>query len=171
MQYSHLEGINIGSGPHYAEGWLNTDLIPTDSGKQPDLLIDIHSLHYEFDHHAFKKAYVGHVLEHIQWGQALEDAIDNLAYVAETVMVVGPCMDKAIATNQPKSLLAAIEASPTPNDHPWDHKWTPTEALTAEAIRAAGYTPHIVDIATVTKPEWPNPSTACWQTAMWFTST
>ena len=62
--YFGLEGINIGSGQHYADGWLNTDIIPTDKGRQPDMLIDIHDFLDTFEKHQFKKAYVGHVLEH-----------------------------------------------------------------------------------------------------------
>ena len=168
--YSHLQGINIGSGPHYADGWFNIDISEPPIGKAPDLLIDIHALHYEFDQHQFEKAYVGHVLEHIEWGREVEDAIHNIAYIAKTVMIVGPCLDKAHATNQPEWLLRQIEANPNHGDDPGEHKWTPTEQLTAQAITDAGYTPQIVGIATVTLPDWPNPDTSPWQTAMWFTT-
>jgi predicted SAM-dependent methyltransferase len=168
MDYSQYLGINIGSGPHYAEGWWNTDIIPTDSGKQPDQLIDIHDFANTYPERAFKKAYVGHVLEHIKWDD-LASAIQNIAYIAEKVMVVGPCMDKAETNGEPESLLEAIRARENPDDHPWGHKWTPTELLTVEAIMDAGFTPHVVSILTVKRPEWPNPSTSTWQTAMWFT--
>lgn len=168
--YSHLRGINIGSGPHYAEGWLNTDIIPTDRGKQPDILVSINDMPEVFGPKAFKKAYVGHVLEHLERVVELPLAIRAIAYIAETVMVVGPCIDKAIATDQPQSLLDAIRAPEQPIGHPWEHKWTPTEELTRSAIQRAGYEPNIVNIKTVKRPEWPNPSTASWQTAMWFTA-
>ena len=167
--YSHLDGINIGSGPHYADGWLNIDIIPTDTGKQPDILAPIADLPSLFEPHAFKKAYVGHVLEHIPWDD-LTVTIKQIAVIATKVMVVGPCMYKAVATKQPKSLLDSIRAPEQPAGHPWEHKWTPTQELTEYAIRQAGYEPHIVNIKTVTRPEWPNPSTANWQTAMWFTT-
>lgn len=170
MQYSHLEGINIGSGPHYANGWLNIDIAPTDTGKQPDLLMDIYEIPFVFDRHEFRKAYVGHVLEHIPYDD-LDIALGCIAHAAQTIMVVGPCMNKALASNQPPSLLDAIRAPEQPAGHPWEHQWTPTEALTANAIILAGYEPHIVPVAEVRKPEWPNPTTAGWQTAMWFAST
>lgn len=169
MQYSHLEGINVGSGQHYAKGWLNVDVIPTDKGQQPDLLIDILDFPFVFAEHEFKKAYVGHVLEHIAWDD-LPQVIGCLAYVAKTVMVVGPCIHLAEVTGQPQELIDGIRAPEDPDDHPWGHKWTPTEGLTAAAIREAGYEPHIVPVGNVKRPEWPNPSTAAWQTAMWFTS-
>lgn len=169
MAYSHLQGLNVGSGQHYAEGWLNVDAIPTDKGKQPDMLLQIEDFHKTFQEKVFKKVYVGHVLEHIRWSD-LSYIIDNLAYVGEKVMVVGPCIDKAIATDQPISLIDGIRAPEDIDFHPWSHKWTPTEELTIQAIREAGYEPNVVDIKTVRKPEWPNPSIACWQTAMWFSS-
>ncbi len=169
MQYSHLEGINVGSGQHYTNGWLNTDIIPTDKGQQPDLLANIYDYPSLFAEHEFKKAYVGHVLEHIPLKNVFT-AIKNIAYTAEKVMVVGPCLQKAIDSNQPQSLLDAIAAPDDIDQHPWSHKWTPTEELTYDIIKQAGFDPTIVDIKTVRRPEWPNPSTACWQTAMWFTA-
>lgn len=167
--YSHFEGINVGSGQHYAEGWLNTDAIPTDKGKQPDMLLLIEDFMHVFPEKAFKKAYVGHVLEHIRWIE-VPYIVECLAYVAETVMVVGPCIDKAIQRGEPQSLIDAIRAPEMIDHHPWSHKWNPTEDDTAALIRQAGYEPHIVDIKTVKRPEWPNPTTAGWQCAMWFTS-
>lgn len=167
MAYSHLEGINIGSGQHYADGWLNVDAIPTDKGRQPDMLLLIEDFMEVFPEKAFKKAYVGHVLEHIRWSD-LAYVLDNIAYVAETIMVVGPCLDKAIARGEPQSLIDGIRAPEIIDYHPWSHKWNPTEERTAQAIRASGYEPHIVDIKTVKPPEWPNPTTAGWQCAMWF---
>lgn len=168
--YSHLEGLNVGSGQHYAEGWLNVDAIPTDKGKQPDMLLHIQDFVSVFFEQAFTKVYVGHVLEHIRWPD-LTEVILNLGYVGQKIMVVGPCLEKAIASNQPPELIDGIRASEEIDYHPWSHKWTPTEERTAEAIREAGYEPHIIPVAEVRRPEWPNPSTAGWQTAMWFAST
>lgn len=168
--YSHLHGINVGSGQHYADGWLNIDVIPTDKGKQPDILMDIREIPFVFERGEFKKAYVGHVLEHVEWYD-LTEIIGCLAYAAETIMIVGPCLDKALASNQPQSLIDGIISPSTIDRHPWSHKWTPTEELTAEAIKIAGYEPHVIPVAQVKRPEWPNPTTAGWQTAMWFKST
>lgn len=169
MMYSHLQGINIGSGQHYAEGWFNTDIIPTDKGKQPDLLLDINDYKTMFAEHEFRKAYVGHVLEHIPLDQ-MNDVIQSIAYIAKEIMIVGPCLDKAKETGQPKWLLDGIAAPDDIDAHPWSHKWTPTEELTFNLIKKAGYNPVIVDIGSVNQPEWPNPTVAPWQTAMKFTS-
>lgn len=169
MDYSQYAGINIGSGQHYAEGWWNTDIIPTDKGKQPDELIDIFKMPMAYGKNAFKKAYVGHVLEHIHMEDVFA-AVKAIAFIAEEVMVVGPCALRAIATDQPQSLIDAILPPDEIDAHPWSHKWTPTEDLTMEIIQRSGFDPVIVDVATVKKPEWPNPSQAPWQTAMRFSS-
>ena len=169
MTYSHLQGINIGSGQHYAEGWLNTDIIPTDKGKQPDLFLNIHDYKTTFTQHEFRKAYVGHVLEHIPLDE-MTDVIQSNSYNSKEIKVVDPCIEKAIATDQPQFLLDSIAAPKDTNSHPWSHKWTPTEELTFNLIKEAGYDPVIVEIKTVKKPEWPNPTVASWQTAMKFTS-
>ena len=169
MPYSHLEGLNVGSGPHYADGWLNIDNTPPGDGRAPDLIMDIYDIPTMFRKKAFRKAYVGHVLEHIYYDD-IDIAIKDIAHSAELVMVVGPCMEKAIATGQPQSLLDAIRAPEEPGLHPWTHKWTPTEKATADAIRRAGYEPNIIPVGDVQRPEWPNPSGATWQTAMWFTT-
>ncbi len=168
MQYSQYEGIHVGSGQHYAEGWLNTDILPTNAGKQPDVLADIFDYPTVFPGKQFKKAYVGHVLEHLP----LEIAPKALAIIAETVigggeiMVVGPCINRAIATNQPESLIEGIKMSDDP-EHPWAHSWTPTEELTYQVVVDAGLSNvEIIDVRTVRRPQWPNPSTAAWQTAI-----
>lgn len=167
--YSQYAGLNVGSGQHYADGWYNTDIVPTDKGQQPDLLADIHDYSTIFPPKAFKKAYVGHVLEHIEWDR-LTDAIQSIAAVAEEIMVVGPCIDLARAREEPQSLIDAIAAPDNIDAHPWAHKWTPTTGLTAEAITLAGFTPNVIPVNDVRKPDWPNPTRAGWQCAMWFRS-
>jgi len=168
-QYSHYKGINVGSGPHYAQDWLNTDVCPTDSGTQPDLLADIFDYQNIFDKGSFKKAYVGHVLEHID-PERVVDAINKIAWTVEfggQVMVVGPCIEKARATDQPQSLLDAIICNPETAHHPWAHSWTPTSKATLEFMQKSILeNVRYVDISLVKRPEWPNPSRAAWQVAV-----
>lgn len=169
----HYKGINIGSGQHYADGWWNVDVIPTDKGRQPDQLIDIFTLPVYYSEPTFAAAYIGHVLEHINYSdvpKALR-CIAEILLPGSPIMVVGPCIEKAEATGQPQSLIDGIRSDPATMNHPWAHSWTPTESLTLEAVRAAGLNDvSIVDIKTVKRPEWPNPSTASWQTAILATT-
>lgn len=167
---SQYLGLNVGSGPHYAEGWCNSDILPAPKDtRDPDVIADIFDYKVVFREHSFKKAYVGHVLEHIP----MNDVIPAITHIADTVepggqiMFVGPCIDRAIATDQPQSLLDAIRYDPLKPQHPWSHAWTPTEELTLELVQESGLSDvRVVPIASVSRPEWPNPSVAEWQTAV-----
>lgn len=164
-------GLNVGSGPHYADGWCNTDILPAPRGtRDPDVIADIFNYFETFTKGSFKKAYIGHVLEHIPFDETI-DAVVNIAYVVQPgspIMVVGPCIERAIETKQPVSILDAIRHDPDrTSQHPWGHAWTPTEALTFEIMQASGLDRvEILPIDSVDEPEWPNPSTAKWQTAV-----
>lgn len=166
MTYSQYEGINIGSGPHYAQGWYNIDAVEPDTGTSPDMLVDIMHLAEAIPQGSFKRAYVGHVLEHIEW-RNMREAIMNIAHTVESggqIVVVGPCLIKA--NGSPRSLIEAILPDPRIPDSHWGHKWCPTTDLTLEAMRIGGLLDvGERDIRDVVPPEWPNPSTASWQVA------
>jgi predicted SAM-dependent methyltransferase len=164
------EGLNVGSGPHYADGWCNTDILPAPKDtRDPDVIADIFNYRDVFQLGSFKKAYIGHVLEHIP----MDLTVPAVQHIASTVapggpvMAVGPCINRALATGQPESLLSAIRHHPDRPQHPWSHAWTPTEGLTLQIMQESGLEDvKVVWIGKVQKPEWPNPSTAEWQTAV-----
>ena len=163
-------GLNVGSGPHYAEGWCNTDILAAPEGcRDPDVLADIFDYGNVFSAGIFAKAYVGHVLEHIPMNQVVT-AVQKIAVTVRpggSIMVVGPCIDRAIATGQPDWLLEAIRHHPSKPQHPWSHAWTPTEALTLRLMQESGLDDvRVVPIGSVQQPEWPNPSVSEWQTAV-----
>lgn len=165
--------LNLGSGPHYADGWLNVDLHdPPEGYRKPDYYADVYHLSDHFEAGTFTAVYLGHFLEHLEWGR-IPDALDQIRKVAKpgaVVMAVGPCILRTIRYH-PSSvdLIKAILADPeaTANAAPGCcHEWTPTEYLTRRALERGG----LIDVVTVpvvgvTKPQWPNPSTAQWQTA------
>ena len=163
-------GLNVGSGPHYAQGWCNTDILPAPNGTaDPDVLADIFDYGSTFLPGSFAKAYIGHVLEHIPM-DATAAAVTRIAATVAPggpVMAVGPCINRAMATGQPASLLDAIRHHPERPQHPWLHAWTPTEELTLQIMQESGLiNVRAVPIHEVQKPEWPNPTTAGWQTAV-----
>lgn len=163
-------GLNVGSGPHYADGWCNSDVLPAPEGcKDPDVIADIFNYGEVFEPGSFKSAYVGHVLEHIPFDVCV-DAVRSIAAVVQPggeVMVVGPCMERAVATGQPAKLLDAIRHHPDRPQHPWSHAWTPTEALTLQIMQESGLVGvEVLDISHVMRPRYPNPSNADWQTAV-----
>lgn len=162
-------GLNLGSGPHYAEGWLNVDLHdPPDGCRKPDYFASVFHLADHFPEDSFEACYLGHFLEHLEWHR-IPEALAQVRYVCRpgaTVMAVGPCLYRAIATNQPRALLEAIVADPRQEPTGHGHAWTPTADLTREALQIGGLVEVVtVPIVGVTKPTWPNPSTAPWQTA------
>lgn len=163
-------GLNLGSGPHYAPGWVNVDV--WDAREQgfrgPDVVASVFDLSV-FPDDSFTACYLGHFLEHLPWGRIPEAfrEIRRVCRPGATVMAVGPCILRAIQTKQPADLILAIVADP--RAHPDDggaHSWTPTEELTRVALLDGGLTDvFTVPIVGVAKPTWPNPSTAPWQTA------
>ena len=162
-------GLNLGSGPHYAEGWVNVDLYdPPPECRPADVKASVFELDETFPAASFRAAYVGHFLEHLEWSR-IPDALAQIAKVVQpggTVMFVGPCIVKAAQTKQPDWLIEAILADPRVEPTGHGHAWTPTAALTLEAVQTVFPTAFHVPIVSVAPPAWPNPSTASWQTAV-----
>ncbi len=162
-------GLNLGSGVHYAEGWLNFDLFePADGSRCADILGDIYKAEDLFPDDSFQACYMGHFLEHLEW-ERIPEAMAQVIRVCRPgapVMAVGPCIVRAAAMNSPQWLIEAIIADPRSTHAGGDHAWTPTEELTRLALERSGFeNVTTVPIVGVTPPTWPNPSTAPWQTA------
>lgn len=159
--------LNIGSGPHYAEGWVNLDLnTHEDWAKQADVIASVYDM--PFENEEFDRVYMGHLLEHLVYDK-IPEAIAEVRRVSKPgseIMVVGPCLELAKKTNQPTWLLKDIEAHGDTNSG-FGHAWTPTESLTVDILKRSGLNNvKAVSISTVTKPRWPNPTTAPWQCAV-----
>lgn len=156
--------LNLGSGqwPTDLPDWVNTDL-PWEGVKPPDVWGDAFDL--PFPDNTFEAAYVGHVLEHVEW-DLIPVFLGELRRVLKTpalVMFVGPDIERARETGQPQSILDAITDL---NGGPGGHKWVATEALTVEAVERGGFAAVPWPIANIAPPDWPNPTTAPWQCAV-----
>lgn len=159
--------LNVGSGPHYAEGWYNVDLYAEDA----DLQASVYHLTDHLKPESCTHVYVGHVLEHLVWNRipsALREIREVMA-PGGTLMVVGPCILRAVATRQPTHILEAILSDPRESFDGHGHAWTPTEALTLEAVQTVFPDASLTSVSNVRKPEWPNPDTALWQCAVMAT--
>lgn len=171
--------LHVGSGPHYAIGWVNLDLNEFDGWEiQPDVQASVFDM--PFKDNTVDKLYVGHLLEHLKW-ELVPDAVREMARVLRptgTICVVGPCMDKALATGQPQWLLDEIPAGWNSDVNNPDglegfpHLWTATTDLTREALELGGLSNiREVSIVDVHLPEWPNtapgipPLSGMWQCA------
>lgn len=154
--------LNVGSGPHPAEGWVNLDPFAP-----ADVKGDIFAL--PFRDEVFTHIYLGHVLEHIEFTsvpRALRE-VRRVSQPSAHVAIVGPCMNRAIKTKQPEWLLEQIKAGGRKGQPGEDHLWTPTESLTLVCAISGGLLDtQIVPVSTVTRPEWPNPNTDPWQCAI-----
>ena len=161
--------LSIGSGPHYADGWLNVDIHEPPAGcRPPDQYVSVYQLSDHFDPDSFDRVYVGHVLEHLEWDlipQALRE-IDHVLAPGGEMMVVGPCILRAVATGQPEWLLTAILADPRQPPDGCGHAWTPTTELTLEAVQSVFSSAEVLPVVDVHAPRWPNPSNAPWQCAV-----
>lgn len=157
-----LVKLHIGSGSHYADGWLNVDCDPQ---WRVDILAKAEALPAYYGRGTFTHVYMGHFLEHIDFDH-IPTVIEHILYSCTPdvqVAVVGPCLDLATATGQDEGLLAAIRYQGKTG--PGEHAWTATTDLTRQALTESGLNAIQVPVNTITKPAWPNPSTAEWQCA------
>lgn len=155
--------LNLGSGTHPTSlpNWIDVDI----GGIDPDVHANAFAL--PFKDSTFKRAYLGHFLEHINWADLKElgTELRRVMVSRATVMVVGPDIVKAMQTNQPESILRAISDL---CEGAGGHKWVADEAKTKEAMILMGLTGLVSpNIGTVTPPTWPNSTTASWQCAIW----
>lgn len=153
--------LHLGSGPHYAEGWMNVDMDPM---WRADVYADVLAW-LPFTDNTFDQIYLGHVLEHLPWA-SLTPAWRELQRVAAPgcrVAVVGPAMDLALAQGESSALIAAIQAHDPP---PGGHAWTATTELTRQACELGGLIVEEVSVETIHMPEWCNTVPwALWQCA------
>ena len=142
-------------------GWVDVDL-PWEGVVDPTVHADGFAL--PFRAKAFGGAYLGHVLEHIEWDRIpiFLAELQRTLTAGSVVAVVGPDVERAVRTNQPPNIISAIV---TLSQGPGGHKWVATEELTLEALRTSFEVVRAVPVATIRPPTWPNPSTAGWQCA------
>jgi hypothetical protein len=158
--------LHLGSGPHYVKGWINLDLNTFEGWEhQPDILGSVYDMPMIPDG-SMDKVYCGHLLEHLYW-ETVPSALEEIKRVMApegVLCVVGPCMDKAIATHQPQWLLDEIPAgwndgTTNPDElEGFPHRWTATTDLTREALETTFEKGKIreVPINHIKLPEWCN---------------
>jgi SAM-dependent methyltransferase len=160
--------LNIGTGEHYADGWVNVDRHSLPHWpKAPDLMADVLE-GIPLEDGCACKIFLAHILEHLPYDRvprALEECRRLLAPGGQ-LAVVGPCIELAIRTGQPSWLLGHILANPTPEAPGLGHEWTPTAFFTLRAVQTVFPGAELVPVETIASPEWPNPSLAPWQCAV-----
>ena len=88
--------LNVGCGPFYADGWVNTDVYQNEN-ITPDVLVKSGEP-YPFDDSSFDVIYLGHILEHISWDSvpSFLNEISRIAAPDAQIMVVGPDIFKVL---------------------------------------------------------------------------
>lgn len=153
--------LNVGSGTHPAQGWLNVDI---GACHGVNVRASAHGL--PFQDRTFERVYLGHVLEHLPWDDitSVLDEISRVSVSDAVLCVVGPCLDKAVSTHQPAWLLDQIRVNG--GTGPGDHKWNPTTDLTFQALVTAGCAQvREVPVGQTVGVGWPNTVADTWQCA------
>jgi predicted SAM-dependent methyltransferase len=88
--------LNAGCGTHYAEGWVNTDVVKTETTK-PDVVVEPNQT-YPFEDNTFDYVFLGHVLEHIPWPEVppFLDEMRRIATPDAKFLITGPDIFKTI---------------------------------------------------------------------------
>jgi predicted SAM-dependent methyltransferase len=155
MVYSlhQMKLLNAGCGTHYANGWTNVDVWEGEN-TTPDIKVNPGEP-YPFEDNTFDAVYLGHVLEHISWGDVpafLED-IQRVAKPGASILIVGPDVFKTIQRwkdgQEPWTMVLATIEHQDMNWQPerehewWDgahHHWNCHEERIAELLNKMGFT-------------------------------
>lgn len=166
--------VNIGCGPHYANGWVNVDRVYTDDIR-PDVvnptgrpsLLEVEDV---------KAIYLGHVLEHVRWEEvpAFLSECRDLLNPGGQIMVVGPDVWNTLRMwkrgEVGDDLMIAVLEGAHPQIDGLDvghdgarHQWNATQARVVQSLELAGFdditayesmrdVPHSWPV--VARPEW-----------------
>lgn len=88
--------LNAGCGTHYAKGWTNVDVWESETTK-PDVVVPPGEP-YPFKDDHFDAVFLGHVLEHMDWGSVprfMED-MRRVCKPGGKILIVGPDVLKTL---------------------------------------------------------------------------
>jgi SAM-dependent methyltransferase len=124
--------LNLGSGDHRAEGWLNIDQWKG-PGCSPDLRAE--AVRLPFADGAIEAVYCGHLLEHLSYDDELPVVLAEIRRVLDgPACFVGPDCDRAKANPEWHDVLPSLVDGG--NRWPGDqHQWYSTGPKTLEALR------------------------------------
>ena len=164
--------LNLGSGSHPVDGWVNLDYRPEPvPGCKADMAGDLMRL--PFADGCATSVYLGHVLEHLDYVEEVPAALAEVRRVLADggeVICVGPAVDlfaDLAGRGDPAAppwLLKAICDMQGPGDGPGaKHRWVPTVSMVLDAFRRAGFTAWSLDIDLSRPPRGANTEFARWQ--------
>lgn len=145
------DSLNLGCGPFRAEGWCNADVI-ADETIRPDFVVPVDGP-LPFAQWSFRRAFLGHVLEHVAWDKlpALLSEVQRVVRPGGEVLVVGPDTERAIARLEAEPgdaarsfLWGVLEDDRHRQNHAGDwngarHQWNCYESRVVRLLDAAGF--------------------------------
>lgn len=157
--------LNLGSGDHYEDGWVNVDL--PGNGVRVDVAHDI-TERLPFDDGSVDKVYLGHVLEHVDYDLvvAVLGEVRRVLVPGGDGCIVGPDVGNTLRLGMKNILnIVLYGASRWPGD---EHMWTSTGEAHYFAARLAGFDARLV-MPDEVPDGWPVVSRAPWQFAVLLT--
>lgn len=163
--------LNLGSGTHYVEGWLNLD-VRADDHTKADVIVSGTDPFASFGSGSAEAVYLGHVLEHVPWPDVprLLAEVHRVLAPGGEMLAVGPDVRRlAVEWHEGREswelLIDAMEHQDLLNDY-WPeavHKWNCHEARLHAVIAA------VFNGAHATRGPfdgWPVVSWSAWQCAV-----
>lgn len=139
--------LNVGCGTHYADGWVNVDVVANDS-THPDLVVP-RDAPLPFPDGSCVRIYLGHVLEHVRWDRVLGFLADvrRLLVDGGELLVTGPDVRRTLnlwKLNQVDDALmhSVMEHAEVPTDTDWpeaSHQWNCHEARVHRLLEVSGF--------------------------------
>jgi len=175
--------INIGCGPHYAEGFCNLDVHSGD-GNNPDVIVRPDT-GLAVPEGSLERVYAGHVLEHVPWDECVEFLVDIRRALREggELVVVGPDLQRTLelwkANQLDWHMVDSVWESDDafmidPSVPAWKgarHSWNCTEARVIKLLEAAGFSEieHrcIQNQQVGDLRDWPIVAYTEWQFSVW----
>jgi len=164
--------LNAGCGAHHPEGWTGVDIDPE---CKPDVVASLMDL--PFPDRSCGRIFASHVLEHLDYWTELPAALHEMQRVLADdgeLFIVGPDIERAILTGEPRQLLETIIHWPGEYSLGWAYKvapvahaWTPSASLMEHVLDAGRFqfqslTGHLRDAPGL---GWPLANHGDWQHA------
>ena len=173
-----MRRLNIGCGTHYAEGWVNVDVVYLpEHDTTPDVVADpLQGL--PFPDGSADRIYLGHVLEHVDWEQVVPFVTEIRRVIAPDgqLMVTGPdakrTIERWVRGEEPDWLLwsvlehAALFSEGGEGWHGSRHSWNCYEERAADLVEHAGFvigTSYTGALAQLVDLGWPFVNDSQWQ--------
>lgn len=157
-----MVAVNLGSGDHYQEGWVNVDL--PGNGVRVDVAHDI-TERLPFDDGSVDRVYMGHVLEHVDFDQLVPvlGEVRRVLVPGGEGCIVGPDVGNTLRLGMNNILSIVLYGA-----RRWDgdtHLWTSTGEAHYFAALVAGFAARLIMPEEV-PDDWPVVSRAAWQFAV-----